>query len=132
MSLPEASAIVELPLERPLYRPPLNPLIARMALDGGDAEVDAAALFAQVVVDPAELTRNIRQELQDRSQISLAEVVSHHPLRHGLAELVAYLQLAAQWPKAAVDDEVQEQVSWQSGDGVTREATLPRIILLRN
>lgn len=132
MPLAETSATVELPLERPLYRPPFKPLIAEMALDEGDADVDTAALYAQVVVDRAELTRNIRQELQGRSQISLAEVVTRHPLRHGLAELVAYLQLAGEWPKTAVDDEVQEQVRWQLETGVMRQATLPRIILLRN
>ena len=132
MPLAETSSTVELPLERPLYRQPLKPLIAEMALDEGDADVDTAALYAQVVVDRAELTRNIRQELQGRSQISLAEVVNRHPLRHGLAELIAYLQLAGEWPKTAVDDDVQEQVSWQPETGVMRQATLPRIILLRN
>ncbi len=132
MPLDETSATVELPLERPLFRPPFKPLIAGMVLDEGDADVDTAALYAQVVVDRAELTRNIRQELQDRNQISLAEVVARHPLRHGLTELVAYLQLAGAWPQTVVDDDVQEQVSWQSDAGVMRRATLPRIILLRN
>jgi hypothetical protein len=56
MPLAETSATVELPLERPLYRPPLKPLIAEMAFDEGDADVDTAALYAQVVVDRAELT----------------------------------------------------------------------------
>jgi hypothetical protein len=47
-------------------------LIADVALDEGDADVDTAALYAQVVVDRAELTRNIRQALAgSRSQISL-------------------------------------------------------------
>lgn len=64
MPLAETAAQIELPLERPLYRPPLKPLIAEMALTEGDADVDTAALYAQVVVDRAELTRNIRQELQ--------------------------------------------------------------------
>jgi flagellar motility protein MotE (MotC chaperone) len=132
MPLAETSATIELPLERPLYRPPLKPLIAEVALSEGDADVDTAALYAQVVVDRAELTRNIRQELQGRSQISLAEVVTRHPLRHGLAELVAYLQLAGEWPKTAVDDEVQEQVSWQLETDVMRQATLPRILLLKD
>ena len=119
-------------MERPLYRPPFKPLIAGIVLDEGDADVDTAALYAQVVVDRAELTRNIHQELQGRGQISLAEVVARHPLRHGLTELVAYLQLAGAWPKTAVDDDVRELVSWQSDTGVRRQATLPRIILLRN
>jgi len=132
MPLAATSATIELPLERPLYRPPLRPLLAETVLDEGDAEVDTAVLYGQVVVDRAELNRNIRQELQDRSQISLGEVVSRHPLRYGLAELVAYLQLAGEWPKTAVDDDEQEQVSWQSDAGVMRQATLPRIILLRN
>ncbi|WP_414040600.1 DUF3375 domain-containing protein [Acidithiobacillus sp. M4-SHS-6] len=132
MPLNETAAQVELPLERPLYRPPLKTLIDEMALDEGDADVDTAALYAQVVVDRAELSRNIRLELQDRGQISLAELVTRHPLRHGLAELVAYLQLAGEWPKTAVDDEVQEQVSWRLETGVKRQATLPRIILLKD
>jgi len=132
MPLSATSASVELPLERPLYRPPFKPLIDEIALDEGDADVDTAVLYAQVVVDRAELTRNIRQELQGRSQVSLAEVVTRHPLRHGLAELVAYFQLAGELPNTVVDEEVQEQVSWQLESGVMRQATLPRIILLKN
>lgn len=38
-----------------------------------------------------------------RSQISLGEIVAKHPLRHGLAELVAYLQLAAGWCSTCSD-----------------------------
>ena len=132
MTLAETSATIELPMERPLYRPSIKPLIAGIVLDGGDADVDTAALYAQVVVDRAALTRNIQQEIQGRSQISLVEVVTRHPLRHGLAELVTYLQIAGEWPKTAVDDEVCEQVSWEIEPGVVRQATLPRIILLRN
>jgi flagellar motility protein MotE (MotC chaperone) len=132
MPLVETAAAVELPFERPLYQPPLKPLIAEMVVDDGDADVDTAALYRQVVVDRVELAGNIRKELQSRSQVTLAEVVSRHPLRHGLTELVAYLQLAGEWPGTAVDDDVREQVCWQSDAGVMRRATLPRIILLRN
>ena len=132
MPLDSSTAVIELPLERALYRPPFKPLIAGIALDEGDAEIDTAVLYAQVVVDRAELLRNIRQELQMRSQITIGEVIVHHPLRNGLAELVAYLQLAGDWPKTAVDEGVQEEVRWESAMGISRLATLPRIILLRN
>ncbi|MBM9538312.1 DUF3375 domain-containing protein [Desulfobulbus alkaliphilus] len=131
MPLAETSATIDLPLERPLYRAPHKALITDMVPGEGDADVDTAALYAQVVVDRTELTRNIRQELQNRSQISLAEVVAHHPLRHGLVELVAYLQLAGEWPGTAVDDEVREQIHWLTDEGIMRRATLPRILLLR-
>jgi len=132
MPLAETSATVELPFERPLYRPPFKPLIDGVVLDEGDAEVDTAALYAQVVVDRAELSGNIRRELQNRSQVSLAEVVSRHPLRHGLAELIAYLQLAGEWPRTVVEDDMEEQVRWETDAGTIRQATLPRILLLRN
>lgn len=132
MPLTEISARVELPLERLLYRPPIKPIITEMILDEGDADVDPAVIFAQVVVDKAELARNIRQELQNCSQISLAEVVARHPLRHGLAELLIYLQLAGEWSKTVVDDDVQEQISWQLETDIMRQASLPRIIFLRS
>ncbi len=132
MPLSATAATVELPLERPLYRPPLLPFITGKVLDEGDADVDTAPLFGHVVIDRAELAANIRQELQNRNQVSLGEVIARHPLRYGLAELVAYLQLAAEWPETAVDDDVQDQVSWQSEEDVVRQATLPRILFMRN
>jgi len=132
MPLDGFSALIELPLERALYRTPFRPLIAGLALDEGDAEIDTAILYAQVMVDRAELLRNIRLELQMSSQITIAEVIERHPLRNGLAELVAYLQLAGEWPRTAVDEGVEDAVRWQSAAGITRQATLPRIILLRN
>ncbi|MDF1579196.1 MAG: DUF3375 domain-containing protein [Desulfuromonadales bacterium] len=132
MPLAEVSASIDLPLERPLYRPALKPLIAELALDDGEVEIDTAALYTQVVVDKAELARNIRQALQGRNQVSLGEVVAKHPLRHGLAELVTYLHLAGEWSQKAVDEQQQEQVSWQTDTGATRRASMPRIILLRN
>jgi flagellar motility protein MotE (MotC chaperone) len=132
MPLDGFAAVIELPLERALYRPPFRPMIAGVALDEGDAEIDTAILYAQVVVDRVELLRNIRMELQVRNQVSIGEVVALHPLRNGLAELVAYLQLAGEWPRMTVDEGVEEKVRWQSATGITRQAILPRIILLRN
>ncbi|MEY2342072.1 DUF3375 domain-containing protein [Acidithiobacillus sp. IBUN Pt1247-S3] len=132
LALDETSATIELPLERSLYRPPLRPVIAEVALEEGDAEVDTAALYAQIVVNRAELAGNIRHALQSHSQISLAELLDQHPLQQGLAELVVYLQLASEWPKTVVDDMVQEHIRWQTASGEIRKATLPRIILLRN
>ena len=50
-------------------------------------------------------------------------------MRQGLAELVAYLQLAGEWPKMAVDDDVQEQVSWQSEPGRAPGDLAPHYLL---
>ena len=45
MSIADTAADIELPMERPLYTPAIKPWIADIALESGDAEVDAAALY---------------------------------------------------------------------------------------
>jgi hypothetical protein len=135
MSIPEPAAAVELPMERPLHTPPLKPLIADLALAAGDAEVDAAVLYAQLVVDRAQLARHIRQTLQDRAQVSLRELTDAQPLRQGLAELLSYLQLGSEAFKTVVDEKVTEVIAWESlrADGlpIGRAARLPRILFVR-
>ena len=95
----------------------------------------AAALYAQVVVDRAKLASNIRQALQARSQITLRELVDSQPLAHGLAELVAYLQLGSETFQTAVDEDTTEVIVWQvadrDGTPTRRQARLPRIIFMR-
>lgn len=132
MTVADTAATIELPMERPLYVPPIKPCIADLALETGDAEVDAAALFSQVVVDKTALSRHIRHALQERSQITLRELCEKRPLKQGLAELVAYLQLAGETFKSVVDEEVTEIIVWQYGDdGRMKQARLPRVIFVR-
>ncbi len=130
-----AAADVVLPMERPLFTPAFKPLIADAALELGEADVDATALYAQVVVDKARLARHIRQALQERSQVTLRELTDQQPLQHGLAELVAYLQIGADSIKAVVDEQTSDLIVWQAvaGDGVPvkRQARLPRVIFVR-
>lgn len=123
---------IDLPMERPLYKPPIKPLIDDVELLAGDAEVDAEALYGQVVIDRAELSSNIRQSLQTRAQISLSELICRHPLRQGLAELVTYLQLAGDWPHTVVDEESIDTIEWQTRTGTVRRARLPRVLFVRD
>lgn len=134
-SLPENSAAINLPLERPLYRPPIKPIITETSLETGDSDIDTSVLYSQITIDRSELIRNIRAELQGVSQINLAEIIRRHPLRFGLAELVVYVQLATEAADikltTVVDESVDEKISWQTDSGTVRQATLPRIIFLR-
>jgi len=136
MQIDEIGAGVELALERPLYQPPLQTMLIRVALQMGDADVDAAALFSQVRVDQAALSVHIRQSLQTQAQVTLAELLQARPLQQGLAELVAYLQLASASPNSVVDESTQDAVDWRVLDEVdgwvTRRARLPRVIFVRD
>lgn len=135
MEIAEASADIQLAMERPLFTPAIKPVIADLALQPGDEDIDPSALFDQVVVDKTRLTRHIRHALQDRAQITLCELVDSQPLQQGLAELVAYLQLGSEAFSTVVDEDTPEPIRWQSvatdGQTIARSARLPRVIFMR-
>ena len=138
MGVDDLTPTLELPLERPLYRAPIKAVIANVLLEAGRIgadEVDASSLFSQVRIDKAALASHVRQSLQTRTQISLAELLQARPLQQGLGELVAYLQMASESPHSVVDESALESVEWLAQDGeggpVTRRAKLPRVIFVR-
>jgi len=134
-NIADTAAGIELPMERPLHTPACKPLIADIELESGDAEMDAAALYSQIVIDKSALARHIRHALQDRSQVTLQRLCETQPLQHGLAELVAYLQLASGPFKAVVDEAVTDKIVWRrvgpEGREQAKQARLPRVIFVR-
>jgi len=131
MTVDELAPSVTLPLERPLYRPPLKPRIEQNELATGDADLDAGALFDQFYVDRAALRSRLQQALQTRDQISLAALLEHSPLERGLAELVTWLALAADDPSALIDEAGECEVSWRDDHGMVRRATVPDVLFSR-
>ena len=135
MSLAESSSDIELPLERPLHTPVHKLLLADIELETGDVDLDATALYSQVVVNRTQLAGHIRQALQDRSQVTLRELIELHPLQQGLAELVAYLQLGSDTFKSVVDEDTHDVIVWQTiqrdAAPAARRARLPRVIFVR-
>jgi len=137
---------IELPLERPLFSPSVKPRLADLALVADEDDIDTARLFNQIVVDKARLRSAVQRALRRQAQITLRELLDTAPLHQGLAELVAYLELAHAGAgsdaldalgglRALVDEAVIEAVRWQghdaAGEAVTREARLPRVIFTR-
>jgi hypothetical protein len=133
MEINSAVADVELPMERRLYSPKVKPSIKEKARNADETDVDPTALFSQVVVDKEVLSRHIRHSLQQRSQITLQQLVELKPLDQGLAELLAYLELATNSPlfQATIDEDETDNISWSSESGLVREAEMPRVIFVR-
>ncbi|HRQ08641.1 MAG TPA: DUF3375 domain-containing protein [Nitrosomonas europaea] len=134
IEMAEAQADIELAMERPLFTPVVKPVIADLALQAGEDDIDAQALFDQLVVDKTHLIRHIRHALQDKAQVTLSELVTARPLQHGLAELVVYLQLGSEAFSTVVDENTVESICWQvsatDGQEVVRSARLPRVIFM--
>ena len=130
IELDEAAPDIDLTMDRPLFEPPLKSKIDDVPL-AGDEDVPYDALFNNVYVDKDRLAANIRQALQNRSQISLDELVQRHPLEQGLAELVTYFSLAADDHDAIIDDTQRKTLTWTDQDDHSRQATLPLVIFCR-
>lgn len=133
MHIDDTSANIVLPMERTLHTPAIKPKIANVELEMGHEDVDTTALFTQFTVDTAELAQRVRRSLQNRSQVTLTELLHEYPLQQGLAELVAYLQLASERGdgKVLLDDDANDKVTWLGTDGQQKQATLPRVIFIK-
>jgi hypothetical protein len=131
IELDEPGPTIDLPMERPLFSPPWKPTIADQILVEGEGDMPLDVLYEQVYVDKTELAAHIRRTLQTRPQISLAEIVESRPLERGLAEIVAYLSLAADDSHALIDDEHKQILAWTDATGCQRQATVPLVVYSR-
>ena len=135
MSIEAVGAAIALPMERPLYTPTVRSRLTDLVQDAVDVEVDTGALYSNVVVDKMVLSRHIRHALQSADQVTLSTLCRARPLEHGLAELVAYLDLADRSFKAMIDESVEDHITWQSlgrdGRELLKQVSLPRVIFVR-
>lgn len=142
MHIDDMGADIALPLERPLFVLNVRPRLVALALESGDADdIDTARLFSQHVVDKTRLRQTLRHALRQQSQMSLRALLDAQPLQQGLAELVAWLELAHAGShgldrlKVTVDEEVHDTIEWTARDAqgwaVQRRARLPRVIFAR-
>ena len=130
MELDEPAPDIALVMDRPLFAPPLKPHIDEIAANAAE-DVPSDALFNNVYVDKERLASRVRRALQTRSQVSLVELVQAHPLEQGLAELVAYLSLAATDGASLIDDARHQTLSWTDDEGRLRQGTLPMVVFCR-
>ena len=94
----EGDPNVDLPLERPLFDPPEQieaTAPPRPATDVISVDV-LTTLYNTFHIDNTLLREQIERLLMSRSQVTLAEVAASYPIEQGMAEVVAYLLIAAE------------------------------------
>jgi len=142
MEISAMDAQIALPLERPLFTPNARPKLAEQVLVSADSDdIDITRLFDQHAVDKARLRQRLREALREHTQISLGTVLDAQPPQQGLAELVAWLELAhagrhgLDGIKASVDEGAHDTIAWTTADAqggqVERTARMPRVIFSR-
>ena len=128
LELAQATPELNLLLDRPLYSPPLKPRITNQILLEGEPDSDADALFNQTFIDKARLLAALRQSLRQRASVSLGDLLQEHPLEQGLAELVAWLDLATGHPRSSFDEAAVQLITWLDSQGRQRRASIPLVV----
>jgi len=125
MPLDQPRPQIDLVMERSLFEPKRKVALANIKVqEASEENVDIQALYQQNWVDETRLRGQIRRLLQEAPQVSLPEVLQHYPLEQGLAELVAYLNIASHDPHAWVDETQADVISLDT----QRQANMPRIL----
>ena len=128
-------ASIGLPMERPLHTERREVALRQVELEAGDEDLDVSMLYRQVVIDRQALADHLSRALETRRSVTLGELCDFRPPRQGLAEVLAYMQMAVDSPNASIDEEHEETVSWKGRDRsnqpVLRSARIPRVIFVR-
>ena len=128
-TVPELSIV----MDRPLTTAQRETVFELPEADGERLEdADLSSLFDRFFVDPRLLRARVDAMLAgaDRGQVTLREVVEHHPVEKGLAEIVGYLSLASTMERAMISESESDALRYQR-DGKEVRVEVPRVIWLR-
>lgn len=131
MTMNEPFVALHLPMERPLFSPPVKLKINDKVSIGEAHELVPDVLFNQIIINKAQLKLNIKKALNTRPQVTLKQIIDDFPLQQGLAELIVYMSIAATNKSALFDESEIELIRWINSDGIEKQVTLPRIIFTR-
>lgn len=133
-ALPEQQATLSVLLSRSLYHPPQSEQLSSLAAETTpEAEVDLRALFEVSHIDELQLQRQIHRCLsENQGQVTLAQIIDHYPIRHGLDEVLTYIKLACeQTMPAHIDSSREQQIRWQAEPELWRILRIPAITFVR-
>jgi flagellar motility protein MotE (MotC chaperone) len=131
MSVDDPAPGIALPMERPMFTPFVQARIEAEVLAADGSDIDYRTLLEQVYVDRGALYSTIRNELLEKGQVYLHDLIKKYPLKKGLAELVTYVAIASDDPLTIFDEEKRVEIEWQDTTGVEKRALIPLIILNR-
>lgn len=124
----------QLPLERPLFSPKAEIDFSQEPIREGDpSEVDIPEALLLDLIDKNKLIYNIELMLNEKSEITLNEIINRFPVEYGLLEILTYLEIARSVFSLREDCNVKDVIFWNSfeenGDEVTRKAEMNRFYI---
>lgn len=107
LSLLELDEIVKIDLivDRPLFSPPQKITFTNKSPEEGVSTANNDLLFEQFEINMAELKSKIRSALKNKTQISFTDFVKEFEIEKGVAEVVAYVEIASKERKKHIVNE---------------------------
>lgn len=128
MDMDNISPSITIPFGRTLFSPPRKTNLIDQDLNYGEQTESDQALYTHILVDKEQLASYIKTELQDKGQVTLAQVIKKYPLRYGLTELVTYLTLEYDKGNYMINEDIIEPIVWENDEKQSVKANLPRIV----
>lgn len=124
---------IDLISDRPLYTPPERVKFQKQQLQEGKAANESELLYQQFEINIPKMKEQIKQALRRHEQISLSELIQIYPVEKGVAEVVAYLDIAGKNGKRhqVLTDEQEEITVRNTQTGQAFKITTPKIIFKR-
>ena len=101
-----------------------NPKSSNLSIDDFG---ELSKVFGNVHIDQKVLERNIREAMNEKSQISLSEVIAQYPLKQGLSEFFAYLVVLKHFPHNFVNENKQQAIVFDYENN--KQIIIPEIII---
>jgi hypothetical protein len=132
MEIDETGVDINLMMERPLFSPKVKTVISSQDIQRGDeSDIDISALFEQNYVDVPLLRERVDRALRHSPQVTIGELLAQYPPERGLAEVLAYMNIAADRNGSVFDDSSTEELEWRNDFGNVTSAIAPRVIFTR-
>jgi hypothetical protein len=116
-------------MERPLFSPPVKVSFDQTIIHDGLPESDTNLLFEQFYVDMEELKNNIKEVLRNKSQVALSDLLNIYKPRKGVAEILGYMQIAANDKKHLIKREMQEELSIENRESNKKYSLMAPVII---
>jgi hypothetical protein len=98
-------------MSRALFVPTQLPVLNSERITVGEGGFDADLLYQLVMIDKEELKQHITELLRYRTQVSLLDISEHFPIKRGVAEVIAYLDIAEKASHAFINEAVKEEIA---------------------
>lgn len=120
-------ADINLIFNRELFKPSEKIVIQDNLLDYGEEEESYEDLYNSSNIDKTALISNVNEILKQKPKVTLTEVVEDYPLKYGLEELLAYLDLGQDNIECIINDSTNEVATWKNADNEEVLAEIPLV-----